>query len=372
MAESIGWSAATVYETGTDDVTRDGGTDVTAEPVRLRGGVATGVGSWPGTDPREAAATIVGELGELPHLVELPGRGAGADLVGRASALLVDLRFDTTSRGYRLAPRPGSVSRRAHDLLRTDLDALEEAWENAGLSGRGRTVKVQSAGPLTLAAQVELPGGHRVLTDPGAVRDLSESLAEGLAQHVAEVRKRLGAQVVVQLDEPSLTAVLDGSLRGVSVLNTVRALPEPEALAVLDAVITAQSAPVLVHSCAEPPALGALRRSAAAGIGFDLSIIGTGQLDEVGEALEAGKQLVLGVVPTEAPAATVTWRTFAEPGVRLIDRLGFGRRTLAERVAVSPACGLAGGSLEWSRRALRLTADVARAYAEEPEELSFS
>lgn len=361
-----------MYETGTDDVTRDGGTDVTAEPVRLRGGVATGVGSWPGTDPREAAATIVGELGELPHLVELPGRGAGADLVGRASALLVDLRFDTTSRGYRLAPRPGSVSRRAHDLLRTDLDALEEAWENAGLSGRGRTVKVQSAGPLTLAAQVELPGGHRVLTDPGAVRDLSESLAEGLAQHVAEVRKRLGAQVVVQLDEPSLTAVLDGSLRGVSVLNTVRALPEPEALAVLDAVITAQSAPVLVHSCAEPPALGALRHSAAAGIGFDLSIIGTGQLDEVGEALEAGKQLVLGVVPTAAPATTVTWRTFAEPGVRLIDRLGFGRRTLAERVAVSPACGLAGGSLEWSRRALRLTADVARAYAEEPEELSFS
>ncbi|MGV9724134.1 methionine synthase [Nocardia beijingensis] len=370
MAESNGRSAAAVDEIGTDDLAPDG-VDVATEPV-LRGGIATGVGSWPGGDPREAAATIVGELGELPHLVELPGRGAGADLIGRASALLVDLRFDTTPRGYRLAPRPGAVSRRAHDLLRTDLDALEEAWENAGLSGRGRPVKVQSAGPLTLAAQVELPGGHRVLTDPGAVRDLSESLAEGLAQHVAEVRKRLGARVVVQLDEPSLTAVLDGSLRGVSVLNTVRALPEPEALAVLDTVITAQSAPVLLHSCAGPPALGPMRRSAAAAIGFDLGAIGTGQLDEVGEALEAGKHLVLGVVPTEAPASAVTWRTFAEPGVRLIDRLGFGRRTLAQRIAVSPACGLAGAPLEWSRRALRLTADVARAYAEEPEELSFS
>lgn len=355
-----------------DDVAQETGTDVATEPVRVPGGIATGVGSWPGADPREAAATVVGELGELPHLVELPGRGAGADSIGRASALLVDLRFDTTPRGYRLAPRPGSVSRRAHDLLRADLDALEEAWENAGSSGSGRTVKVQSAGPLTLAAQVELPGGHRVLTDPGAVRDLSESLAEGLAQHVAEVRKRLGAQVVLQLDEPSLTAVLNGSLGGVSVLNTVRALPEPEALAVLDAVIAAQSAPVLVHSCAEPPALGLLRRSATAGIGFDLSTIGTGQLDEVGEALEAGKQLVLGLVPTEVPAAAVTWRTFAEPGVRLIDRLGFSRRTLARRVAVSPACGLGGVSLEWSRRALRLATEIARAYAEEPEELSFS
>ncbi|UGT72234.1 methionine synthase [Nocardia gipuzkoensis] len=351
---------------------QDSGTDVATEPVRLPGGIATGVGSWPGLDPREAAATIVGELGDLPHLVELPGRGAGADLIGRVSALLVDLRFDTTPRGYRLAQRPGSVSRRAHDLLRTDLDALEEAWENAGLSDAGRVVKLQSAGPLTLAAQVELPGGHRVLTDPGAVRDLSASLAEGLAQHVAEVRKRLGAHVVLQLDEPSLSAVLGGSLRGVSVLNTVRALPEPEALALLDTVIAAQSAPVLVHSCAEPPALGLLRRSAAAAIGFDLSTIGTGQLDEVGEALEAGKQLVLGVVPTEPQAATVTWREFAEPGVRLVDRLSFGRRTLAQRVAVSPACGLAGVPLEWSRRALRLAAEVARAYAEEPEELSFS
>nr|WP_325097377.1 methionine synthase [Nocardia gipuzkoensis] len=351
---------------------QDSGTDVATEPVRLPGGIATGVGSWPGLDPREAAATIVGELGDLPHLVELPGRGAGADLIGRASALLVDLRFDTTPRGYRLAQRPGSVSRRAHDLLRADLDALEEAWENAGLSDGGRVVKLQSAGPLTLAAQVELPGGHRVLTDPGAVRDLSASLAEGLAQHVAEVRKRLGAHVVLQLDEPSLTAVLGGSLRGVSVLNTVRALPEPEALALLDTVIAAQSAPVLVHSCAEPPALGLLRRSAAAAIGFDLSTIGTDQLDEVGEALEAGKQLVLGVVPTEPQASTVTWRAFAEPGVRLVDRLGFGRRTLAQRVAVSPACGLGGVPLEWSRRALRLAAEVARAYAEEPEELSFS
>ncbi|MFR9752056.1 methionine synthase [Nocardia sp. 004] len=337
----------------------------------FRGGLATGVGSWPGSDPREAAATIVGELGELPHLVELPARGAGADLIGRASALLVDLRFDTTPRGYRLASRPGAVSRRARDLLRTDLDALEEAWENAGLTGRGRMVKVQAAGPLTLAAQVELTGGHRVLTDSGAMRDLSESLAEGLAHHVDEVRKRLGAHVVLQLDEPSLTAVLDGSLRGVSVLNTVRALPEPEAGAVLDTVITAQAVPVLVHSCAEPPALRLLRRTAAAALGVELSTIGTGQLDELGETLEAGKYLVLGVVPAVAPGTPVTWRGLAEPGVRLIDRLGFDRRMLAQRVAVSPACGMAGASLEWGRKALRLANEVARAYAEEPEQLSF-
>ncbi|WP_280383105.1 methionine synthase [Nocardia wallacei] len=338
--------------------------------VVLRGGIATGVGSWPGTDPREAAATIVGELGELPHLVELPGRGTGSDMIGRMSALLVDMQFDTTPRGYRMAPRPGTVSRRAFDLLRTDLDALEEAWETAGLAGRNHAVKVQVAGPLTLAAQVELVSGHRVLTDSGAVRDLSESLAEGLSQHIAEVGKRLGARVVVQLDEPSLTAVLDGAIRGPSAMHTVRAVPGPQALAVLDSVVTALDAPVLVHTCAEPPALGLLRRSATAAVGFDIAAIGTRDLDNIGELLDSGKYLALGLVPTVAPGGRVTWRDVAEPGVRLLDRLGFPRRLLADRVLVTPACGLAGATAQWSRRALELAAETARVFADEPESIN--
>lgn len=346
-------------------------TDDTTAGV-LRGGIATGVGSWPGTDPREAATTVIGELGELPHLVELPARGVGADMVGRVSELLVDMRFDSTTRGYRLAVRPGAVSRRAHDLLRSDLDALEEAWETGGFVGSGHPVKVQVAGPLTVAAEVELPGGHRVITDSGALRDLSESLAEGIANHVAEVGKRLGTEVVLQLDEPRLTAVLDGTLRAVSVMNTVRAMPEPEALHVLDLVIGRQSAPVLVHSCADRPALGFLRKTGAAGVGFDLATIGTGELDAIGELLDTGKRVVLGLVPTTAPAKPVTWQQIAEPGVRLIDRLGFPRRMLAEQVLVSPACGLAGASLSWARQALSLAAEVARVYSDEPESLDFA
>ncbi|WP_416563024.1 methionine synthase [Nocardia testacea] len=336
----------------------------------LPAGIATGVGSWPGTDAREAATVIVGELTGLPHLVELPARGVGADMVGRASALLVDMRFDTTPRGYRLAARPGSASRRANDLLRTDLDALQEAWENAGLRGSGRPVKVQAAGPLTLAAQVELAGGHRALTDRGAVRDLAESLAEGVAAHIAEVGSRLEADVVLQLDEPSLGAVLAGSLRGASVLNTIAAVPEPEALAILETVLAAAGVPAVVHSCASPPPLAFLGQTSAAALGFDLATVsGTAGLDALGEALDRGKHLVLGLVPTTRPAAAVTWREVAEPGARLVDRLGFPRADLARRVMVSPACGLAAAPLSWARDALRLAADTAKAFAQDPESL---
>ena len=335
-------------------------------------GVATGVGSWPGTDPREAAATIVGELPELPHLVELPGRGVGADMIGRASALLVDLQFETTTRGYRIAPRPGRVSRRAHDYLREDLDAFEEAWETAGRTSDAATVKLQSVGPLTLASEVELANGHRVLTDPGAVRDFAESLAEGLREHVAEVRRRLGVDIVVQLDEPSANTVLSGSVQGVTGLEKIRALPAPEALDVLDTVAAGVGAPVAVHTCAAAPPLELLRRSAAVAIGLDVSLLTARDLDGVGELLDADKHLLLGLVPTSAPQVRPTWRDVAEPAVTVVDRLGFPRSTLRDRVGVTPVCGLAGASQDWARAAVRLCADAVQAFAEEAETLTFS
>ncbi|MGB3663366.1 MAG: methionine synthase, partial [Mycolicibacter algericus] len=72
---------------------------------------ATAIGSWPGSSARQAAEVVVGELGaSLAHLVELPARGVGADLIGRSGALLVDIAIDTAPRGYRLAARPGAVT----------------------------------------------------------------------------------------------------------------------------------------------------------------------------------------------------------------------------------------------------------------------
>src|SRR5688500_16527603 len=128
---------------------------------------ATGIGSWPGESAREAAEIVIGELHTLPHLVELPSRGVGADLIGRTGALLVDIGFYTVARAYRISPGRSSVLRRAVSMLNEDLDALEEAWERAGLPGSGRTVKIQAAGPITLAAQMELANGHRAITDRG-------------------------------------------------------------------------------------------------------------------------------------------------------------------------------------------------------------
>lgn len=332
-------------------------------------GLATGIGSWPGIDVREAAAVVVGEFVDLPHLVELPARGLGADMIGRTGALMVDVELDVRTSGYRVVQRPMSAGRRAADFLSEDLDVLEEMWEVAGLRGSGRTVKVQAAGPLTMAAQVELRHGHRALTDRGALRHFAESLGEGLAQHCAEVTRRLEVDVVVQLDEPSLAAVVAGSLTGVTGLDSVRALPEPEALDLLDLVVDAIARPVAVHCCDDGVPFDLLRRSRACAVAIDGRGLSPTDYDAVGELLQAGKTLVLGLIPPQAPVRVPHWRELAEPGVTLVDRLGFDRSVLATQVSVTPGCGLASASPEWARTATGLTVQVAEAFGDAPETL---
>src|SRR6185312_17457872 len=128
----------------------------------------------------------------------------------------------------------------------------------------------------------------------------SESLAEGLKQHAAEVAKRTKAKVVVQLDEPGLPAVLQGLLPTPSKLGTVPAVPEPDARAVLATVIDAlKDHEVMVHCCAPQPPLTLLREAGAAAVAFDVSLVkGAEALDEIGETWEAGTTLALGLVPS--------------------------------------------------------------------------
>lgn len=333
-------------------------------------GAATGVGSLPGTDPREAAATVVGELPLLPHLPELPGRGVGADMIGRAAAVLVDLAVEVVPTGYRTTARPGRDHRRAVDLLRADLDAFQEACEPA----RPKWVKVQVTGPWTLVAGIELPTGHRVLTDHGAVREFTQSLVEGLRAHVAEVAARTGARVVVQLDEPSLPAVLAGAIPTPSGYGTVPAVPEPEAQDALRGVVESLEVPVVVHCCATEPPVRLLARIGAAAIGIDAtlpSVTGdppnTAILDALGEVWDAGTPLMLGLVPALEPTEQPTLRELAQRAFDLGDRLGFDRERLGALVIPTPTCGLAGATPQWARRAMALTRDLGRAFVDPPE-----
>ena len=369
------------------------------EPVRWPPGAATGVGSLPGTDVAEAATTVVGELPLLPHLPELPARGVGADMTGRTAALLVDLAVEVVPTGWRVTARPGRDHRRAMDLLRFDVDALDAACAGP----RPEWVKVQAAGPWTLAASVELRTGHRVLTDRGAVREFAGSLREGLRAHVAEIAERTGARVLVQLDEPSLPAVLAGSLPTASGWGTVGSVPAPDVQDLLRDLVSGLDVPVVVHCCADRPPLRLLAATGVAGVGIDATLPAfsgptalPAALDALGEVWDAGIPLLLGLIPAVPPrrrgaessrapadpasvdpvpadgggaddAAPSALRALARRAFDLADRLGFDRSRLAGLAVPTPTCGLAGATPEWARRAMTLSRELGQAFVDPPE-----
>lgn len=331
-------------------------------------GRATGIGSWPGTDVVDAMRTTFGELGDPPHvpyLPELPGRGPGADVIGRGAVLLVDLPVDLQPSGWRLVDHAGRDLGRAQSFLRQDLDLLAEVAD-----GYAGPLKVQVTGPWTLAASLHLPRLERAVVDPGACRDVVASLAEGVSRHVAEVRRLVPrADVVVQLDEPSLPAVLAGRLPTASGFGRLRAVDEPTVVegltAVLDAATGAGAVATAVHCCADDVPLRVLARAGAGALAVDVARLGVTGWEVVAELAESGVALWAGVLPHDADlAAPVSSAKAVADGVwTRWRRLGLGS-DLGAGIVVTPACGLAGSTPARARATLARLRDVAGALAE--------
>lgn len=322
--------------------------------------VGSAVGSMPGTEYDEALRIVLGQLPDLPHLPELPGRGPHADMTARALAVAADIGADLQPAGWRLTGSQGAAGidhRRAISLLAQDLDVVEELTQD--YTGR---FKIQVAGPWTLAATVEKPRGDRVLSDFGARRELAEALAEGLRAHVADVRRRIpGADLIVQVDEPALPAVMTGRVPTASGFHRHRSVDAPKASPPLEwalSAITDAGATPIVHCCAADVPMSLLVGAGAQGISVDLGVLATAAYDEVATLLEAGRPVFLGVVPATDLATPPTESALTEQVMRFLDMLGLDPES-APSLVVTPTCGLAGASPGWAREALRLSAKVA-------------
>jgi methionine synthase II (cobalamin-independent) len=323
----------------------------------------TGIGSHPGDDDAayaEAVRVVLGELPDplgLPYVPELPGRGPAATMTGRAVAVATDLAFDLQPAGWRLTGSEGLDQRRARSQLAQDLDQVEE--QSQGFTG---AFKTQLVGPWTLAATVERPRGDLTLADHGARRELAQALAEGVRRHVADLRRRVPGvdRWVVQLDEPALPAVLNGSVPTSSGFGRHRAVHPPEASAALASVIDAirdAGADPWVHACATATPLDLLRGAGARGLAVDLDQVDPAGHDQLAEALEAGETVVLGVVP---PTGGADEKAVVERVERWLDLLGLQP---TPGLLISPGCGLAGADPSAARQALVVSRQVAEGLA---------
>ena len=315
---------------------------------------ATGIGSMPGTDFAESFRIVLGEVGGLPYVPELPARGVHAGMIGRGLAVLEGIEADLQPDGWRLGAGEGADLRRARSLLAQDLDTVEEL-----VSGHTGPLKIQVAGPLTLAAMVERPRGDKMLADHGARREIAESLAEGLRTHIGDVHRRFGnADLIVQIDEPSIVAVMRGDIPTASGFGRHRSVQPPEVDALLTMItraITESGARPVVHSCAHDVPVALLAGAGFTAISFNFTL--AEPEDAWAEAFENGVDLWPGAVPSLD--GRVSESEIARRIETFFNQLGVGDGACADRLVVTPTCGMAGASPVWTRKALSVAQSVA-------------
>lgn len=296
----------------------------------------SGPGPWPGVDVLEAQSTVVGDLADtpegadgLPFLTLLPARGPAASALARTAGLLEELPVELGVHGWKLADRPGVDLARVRALAREDLDALAVAAH-----GYDGPLVVPVLGPTTLAAGLYLARGDRVLSDAGAVREVADSLAVGLAEHLAGVRRAVpAASVQVLLLEPQLAPVLAGVLPTFSGYAALRAVPGPvvaERLrTVLDSARNAGAVHVAVHAGSSWAGVAAVLASGADGLAIAVDALDDRGWERVAEAVEGGTRL-WAQVPAQASSQcagpdvvgladslTVPWRRVGLPAAGL-------------------------------------------------------
>ncbi len=159
----------------------------------------------------------------------------------------------------------------------------------------------------------------------------------------------------MQVDEPALAAVLTGGVPTASGFGRHRTVHPPEASAALEWVldaITESGGEPWVHSCAPGTPLDLLLGAGARGLAVDLDQVSAAGHDHLGEAIEAGETVALGVVPTGEPDAPLTDAAVVERVLRWLDMLGIDPAGIGDQLVVTPACGLAGATPAWARQSL--------------------
>lgn len=315
---------------------------------RLAFAPKTGIGSLPHLDL--GAALRIAFDQDIPFLPQLPGEemlSAALDgLPGFGADGAVDLD------GWRRKRDPFSFAVEGA-LASGELSAYEPsahtAFQPFVLGLKSGIAKVQIAGPATVRWWVKMSTGEPV----SEVAELDQQifrllLAKSLA--VAAAVRRTGVTPLLFLDEPGLVCLQRANAQHGLVLQELKLL-----------IHAVQSAGALVgvHCC------GNTDWAALLGLGldvlsFDARLSLDAVLDEkaaVDQFLDSGATFALGIIPTNVGAK------YAVP--ELVDAVEVSLRSTVPkaqlgRMILTPACGLAGHSIE---DADRIVAEVGQAQA---------
>jgi hypothetical protein len=171
------------------------------------------------------------------------------------------------------------------------------------------------------------------------------------------VRRLPQARVALQFDEPLLRDVLRGSVPTQSGWAAYAAV-EPNTIGeTLKAVRSVHSGHTIIHSCADEIPFDLIRQSGFSAISYDVALVGDIATDYLGEQIEAGGFVILGIEPSTTARAVAGIR-------RLGGRIGYSDEDWNSHIVLSPPCDLIDMPLSQARERMESLSEVSRALVE--------
>lgn len=308
-------------------------------------GLATGIGSLPHTDAREAAELVLRVLAELPAVPQLPARdpreGMLAQWLGALPEVVVQPDGSLEVSGPSDAPPECVFDDCAHAGLLAFLDAAEAADRPPS------RVKAQLTGPLTLGTALHragVPAQRAFRRAAEATRAWSMALEDELDDRLPQ------AEVVLFLDEPALVEWKRGDAP----------LDRDAAIDVLSGALAATECITGVHVCGDGD-LGLALEAGPQVLGVEVSDALVRDSVALARFLDGDGWVAWGAIPTDRPvgeSADTHWRKLASVWCELTRR-GCDPVSLRARGLITPACGLAGYGASQAERVLGIARELA-------------
>ncbi len=318
----------------------------TSAAVALTPGLATGIGSLPYLDAREAAGVTLRCLPELPAAPQLPERTPLEGMIVQWAAALPEVSIApdgslTIDASRQRDPFTVGFDAEAHGGL---LAFVELAARQSQAPER---VKLQLTGPLTMGVAL-IGAGMPADVAFARAAECADAWVHALDDLVA--RKLPDTRSLIFVDEPAL----------VLWSHDDPPLEREAAVDLLSGVLTDSTSTMGIHVCGD----GDRRLAFEAGapiVSLEVRADLPADAAVIGRHLEADGWIAWGAVPTDRPigeSAEGLWKDLVRVWCELT-RHGCDPIRLRTQAIVTPACGLAGHGPSQAERALRLARELA-------------
>ena len=337
---------------------------------------ATAIGSLPLLDAEEAVDLVLSLMPEAPFWPQLPRADWREGMMVQYVEGLPGARLEPATKKVVLEIEAAALGMEdvaaAYEARRTDSVAISpehsrgfhafcRRLEAMPAASRPRLIKGHVTGPVTLALSLETDfEGRAAIYEPELARLVAQVVGlKARFQEEAFARAAPGLPTLIFFDEPSLGSI------GSAVLNLDATL----AVELLSIAARACQGLPGIHCCGETD-LGLLVETGVKVINFDAhdhleSVAAAGRT--LGQFLESGGLLALGIVPSSLPhPEAIEHETLEGLFARLlgvVDLLasrGVDRDLVARRSFLTPSCGTAGMRPALAEKSLRLTAELSR------------